>query len=143
MMIQEYYSATGTGVSYSFIPNQIDTNKALGWECFYVIGFNDPLINQTNIFGKSKKVKLSDLHKKGKALNIKFLKLERNSEFNMGKVDVFLKAMGSKSNIIIDGVGSVISELSDLRLLKGYAASNVLLTLISQSTHEFYSLKED
>ena len=53
--IQEYFSPVGSGNSLYFIPNQIDTNEALGCDTFYIVGLVEPVINQYGLFGKTKK----------------------------------------------------------------------------------------
>jgi hypothetical protein len=141
--IQEYFSPVDTGVSHFFIPNQIESNEALGCDTFYIVGLNEPVINQHSLFGRSKKMKISDLHKQQKCLNIKFLKIQKTKGRNnhLDTIDEFLKDATPSSNIIIDEVGFFARSSLQLKRIKRYAEKCKFLTIIGQGTQKFYTLK--
>jgi len=141
--IQEYFSPIGSGNSLYFIPNQIDTNKELGCDTFYIVGLVEPVINQYGLLGKSKKVKISELHNQNKCLNIKFLLIKKTEGKNnhLDTIDEFLKDATLSSNIIIDEVGFFAKSSPQLNRIKKYATKCKFLTIIGQSTKKFYALK--
>ena len=141
--IQEYISPIGSGNSLYFIPNQIDTNEALGCDTFYIVGLVEPVINQSGLFGKTKKMKISDLHKQNKCLNIKFLIIKKTEGRNnhLDAIDEFLKDVTPSSNIIIDEVGFFAKSSLQLERIKKHAKKCKFLTIIGQSTKKFYTLK--
>tara|TARA_B100000809_G_C15061248_1_gene502477 strand:+ start:214 stop:648 length:435 start_codon:yes stop_codon:yes gene_type:complete len=141
--IQEYFSPVGSSNSLYFVPNQIDTNEYLGCDTFYIVGLVEPVINQYSLFGKSKKVKISDLHNQNKCLNIKFLIIRKTEGKNnhLDTIDDFLKDVSPSSNIIIDEVGFFAKSSLQLERIKKHAKKCMFLTLIGQSTKKFYTLK--
>jgi hypothetical protein len=141
--IQEYFSPVGSSNSLYFIPNQIDTNEALGCDTFYIVGLVEPVINQYGFLGKSKKIKISTLHQQNKCLNIKFLIIKKKEGKNnhLDTIDAFLKEATPNSNIIIDEVGFFAKSSPQLERIKKYAKKCKFLTLIGQGTKKFYVLK--
>ena len=141
--IQEYFSPVGSDNSLYFIPNQIDTNEALGCDTFYIVGLVEPVINQVGRFGKSKKVKISELHNQNKCLNIKFLVIKKKEGKNnhLDTIDEFLKDATPSSNIIIDEVGFFAKSSPQLERIKKHAKKCKFLTIIGQNTKKFYALK--
>ena len=141
--IQEYFSPVGSDNSLYFIPNQIDTNEDLGCDTFYIVGLVEPVINQYSLFGKAKKVKISELHNQDKCLNIKFLIIQKTAGKNnhLDTIDAFLKDATQSSNIIIDEVGFFAKSSAQLERIKKHAKKCKFLTIIGQNTKKFYALK--
>jgi len=141
--IQEYFSPVDSGNSLYFIPNQIDANEALGCDTFYIVGLVEPVINQYSLFGKGKKVNISELRNQNKCLNIKFLIIQKivGKKNHLDTINTFLKDATPSSNIIIDEVGFFAKSSAQLEWIGKHAKKCNFLTIIGQNTKKFYALK--